>query len=173
MLGTIVCDQLLVSELITIFCVGDHPSNHGGCEWLQETKWACFLALFDPTDNQSRQSEKHAHFDALDHTPSIFQECRDYHRQKMSWPSEWSRVGCLKKCHQVCDWPTNYLSLISDYLSCVLELIRFVSDMSDDDWNSGIWLFSARKKTWLCLCRHFFLNISNELSYHGYVHCLH
>ena len=45
-------------------------------------------------DRPSNQTERESmHFAAWDHTPSILQECRDYHRQKMS-PSEWWRIWC-------------------------------------------------------------------------------
>ena len=54
----------------------------GAYEWFQATKWAWFFVLFDPTDHQNHAH--HAHFVAWDHTSSIFQECHDYHRQKMS-----------------------------------------------------------------------------------------
>ena len=54
----------------------------GACEWFQETSLACFLALFDPTDNQNRHRQIASLFCCLAHAPSIFQECRDYRRQK-------------------------------------------------------------------------------------------
>ena len=46
-------------------------------------KMSIFLALFDATDNQNRyRGIKYAHFVDRAQAPSIFQEFRDYRRQK-------------------------------------------------------------------------------------------
>ena len=61
----------------------------------QETKWArgSFSFCFTRQTFKPDRAIKNVHFVTWDHTPSIFQECRD-HRHQMSWPSEWSRVWC-------------------------------------------------------------------------------
>ena len=114
---------------------------------------------FSDSFRRSRQiiktdrGRKHAHFVARAHAPSIFQECRDYHRQKMSWPIWWSKVGWKTKCHQACDWTNNFLSLTSDHLRYVRDLIwaSFQSWVLVTETMAFGSTVHSQKESWLCL----------------------
>ena len=79
----------------------------------------------------SNRARKHAHFVAWNHShaPHISHDYRDDHRLKMSWPSDWPRVGCTQ-CHQVCNGHISCLRLASDHHSRAREtdMILFQSD---------------------------------------------
>ena len=100
MLGDILFStQLLASHLVATFSVDDHHDSHGRYAVVPRNKMSMFSRSVWP-DRPSKQTEREWMLILLFvafccyHMPSILQECRDYHRQKMSWPSEWSRVGC-------------------------------------------------------------------------------
>ena len=86
MLGDIMCNQLMVSHLVATFSVGDHRDGHGryavrasGSKKQNEYVFSlCLTRQIIKTD----RGRKHVHFVAWDYTQSIFQECRDYRRQK-------------------------------------------------------------------------------------------
>ena len=155
MLGNILCKQLFANQLVVTFSVGDHHNGHGryavrvsGPKQQYEHAFSlkCVIIL-SPQTIKAEKGRNYSHFVAWNHSPSISQECRDYHRAKMSWPSEWSRVGYYNKYrHVTCDWFTSLFES-HPWSSLLCMWASFQSRVFECTVHS-------QKKSWLCLCRH-------------------
>ena len=105
--------QILITHLVTSFSIGDNHDILGiylACRPKQQNEHVYSLRLFWWSVCPDSATDGHSH------APPISHDYRDDHRQKMSRPSDWPRVGC-SKCHQACDSRTNCLSLTSDHHS--------------------------------------------------------
>ena len=170
MLGDILCNQLLVSHLVATFSAGDHHDSHGRyavrASGSKHQNEYVFLLCLTWRIIKPDGASKHAHFVAWDTMTSIFQECCDYHRQKMSWRSEWSRVGCYLKCNQRCDLSINCLSIVTD--PSAVYVICFELPFSHECWWLKQWhliaLFTARKKNHDYACVGIKLSLSVRVS---------
>ena len=99
MLGDIMFGtQFLVTHLVTTFSVGD---NHDSPKQQNKHSYSLCLHWLSVGSNRAIKLCSFCFLEPLAST-AITRDYRDDHRQKMSRPSNWPRVGCAK-CHRACD----------------------------------------------------------------------